>query len=75
MEPPFEFAHLSPACDPPERYQAAAELLAELWGRVRAFRADCNDDPFLTAVTGHLEAQLVAAGLVLGIQLDLICRR
>lgn len=75
MEPPLEFAHLSPACDPPERYQAAVELLTELWARVRAFRSDGKDDPFLTALTGRLEAQLVAAGLVLGIQLDLVGRR
>lgn len=75
MQPPFDFAHLDPACDPPELYQAAFELLAEIWGRVRSFRSRCEGDPFLTILTAHLEGQVVAAGVVLGMQLELVCRR
>jgi hypothetical protein len=70
MEPPFDFAHLDPACDPPELYQTAFELLVEIWGQLGAFRSVCEEDPFLTALTAHLERQLIAAGVVLGLQLE-----
>ena len=68
MEPPFDFAHLDPSCDPPELYQAALELLTEIWGQLDAFRSVCTDDPFLSSLTAHLERQFVAAGVVLAVQ-------
>jgi len=76
MEPaPFDFAHLDPACDPPELYQAAFELLTEIWGQLGVFRLVCKDDPFLTALTAHLERQFVAAGVVLAVQVENLMRR
>ena len=75
MELPFDFAHLDPSCDPPELYQAALELLAEIWGRLGAFRLVCAEDPFLTALTAHLERQFVAPGVVLAVQSESLARR
>jgi hypothetical protein len=71
----FDFAPLDPAYNPPERDQAAFELLAELWGRVHSFRSLCHDDPFLAELTAHLEGEIVAAGVVLGVQLERVCRQ
>ena len=75
MEPPFDFAHLDPSCDPPERYQAAFELLTEIWGQLAGFRTVCKDDPFLSALTAHLERQFEAAGVVLAVQVENLARR
>ncbi|MGR4929870.1 hypothetical protein ACIPUD_24170 [Bradyrhizobium sp. CAR08] len=75
MAPFFDFAPLDPACNPPERYQAAFELLAELWGRVRGFRSLCDDDPLLAVLIARLEHEIVAAGVVLGVQIELVSRR
>jgi hypothetical protein len=74
MEPRFDFAHLDPSCDPPEQYRAAFEVLADMWCQLRAFRSACPQDEFLTDLTAHLENQLVAAGLVLTIQVELLSR-
>ena len=72
MEPPFDFAHLDPSRDPPELYRAAFDVLGDILGKLRAFRSGCEEDQFLTALTAHLENQLVAAGLVLAIQVELL---
>jgi hypothetical protein len=74
MEPPFDFAHLDPSCDPPEHYLAAFEVLANIWCQLRAFRSACPQDEFLSDVTAHLENQFVAVGLVLAIQVELLSR-
>jgi hypothetical protein len=70
MEPPFDFAHLDPSRDPPELYQAAFELLTEIWGQLGAFRSVCEGDPFLTALTANLEREFIAAGVVLAVQFE-----
>jgi len=75
MEPPFDFAHLDPSCDPPEQYVAAFELLTNSWSQLCAFRSACPQDAFLTDLIFDLEGQLVAAGLVLTIQVELLSRR
>lgn len=68
----FDFVHLDPSCDPPERYREALELLLKLWGQLRAFGSGCPQDAFLVALTAHLENQMVAAGLLLTIEVDLL---
>jgi hypothetical protein len=72
MQSPFDFAHLDPSCDPPERYRAAFELLASLWCQLRAFRSASPQDEFLTGFTAQLESDLVAAALILAIQVELM---
>jgi len=72
MEPPFDFPHLDPSCDPPEPYLAAFEMLGDIWGELRAFRSSCPQDEFLKDLTAYLENQVVAAGLVLTIQVELL---
>ena len=72
MKLPFDFVHLDPACDPPEHYLAAFEMLGDIWGQLRAFRSACPQDEFLRDLTAHLEDRLVAAGLVLVIQVELL---
>ncbi|MFC7700478.1 hypothetical protein ACFQX9_27745 [Bradyrhizobium sp. GCM10028915] len=72
MQPPFDFVHLDPSRDPPELYQTAFELFDELWAKLRAFQASCAQDHVIFTLIGHLELQLVVAGLVLAIQLDLL---
>jgi hypothetical protein len=72
MESPFDFAHLDPSCDPPEHYLAAFEMLADIWGQLSAFRSACPQDQFLMGLTTYLENQLVAAGLVLTIQIGFL---
>ena len=72
MKPPFDFVHLDPSCDPPERYLAALELLANLWCQLRAFRSKSPQDEFLKVLTAHLENQVIAAGLVLAIQVEFL---
>ena len=74
MVPPLDFVHLDPSCDPPEPYLAALELLADLWGQLRAFRSGCPQDGFLVALTSRLENQLIAAGLILQVKVDLLSR-
>ena len=74
MKPPLDFVHLDPSCDPPERYIAAFEMLGEIWGQLCTFRSACPQDQFLTDLTTYLENQLVAAGLVLTIQAELLAR-
>ena len=51
MKPPFDFVHLDPSCDPPERYIAAFEMLGEIWGQLRTFRSACPQDEFLMDLT------------------------
>ncbi|WP_065756411.1 hypothetical protein [Bradyrhizobium paxllaeri] len=75
MQPPFDFVHLDPSRDPPERYQTAFELFSELWQKLRAFRSSCGQDDVLIGLAGHLEQQMVIAGLVLAVQLDLLAAR
>jgi hypothetical protein len=73
MQSPFDFAHLDPSSDPPERYQIAFTLLSDLWHRLRSFRQrDCEADPLLHALVGRLEHQLVAAGLILHSQVEFL---
>ena len=74
MVPPLDFVHLDPSCDPPEQYLAALELLADLWGQLRAFRSGCPQDTFLVTLTTNLENQLVAAGLILRTQVEILSR-
>jgi hypothetical protein len=74
MEQPFDFAHLDPSCDPPERYLAAFEVLANIWCQLRLFRSACPQDEFLKGLTAHLENQLIGAGVVLAIQVELLAR-
>jgi hypothetical protein len=71
MKPPFNFVHLDPSCDPPERYFAALEMFGDIWGRLNTFRSACPQDPFLLGLTAYLENQFVAAALVLTIQAEL----
>ncbi|MGE9007783.1 hypothetical protein ACO2JO_04315 [Leptospira interrogans] len=75
MESPFDFAHLDPSCDPPEEYAAAFELLVAFWCELRALRSAWPQDAFLTGFTAHLEAEFVAAALVLAIQVEVITAR
>ena len=74
MELPFEFVHLDPSCDPPEQYLAAFEVLANIWCQLSIFQSACPQDAFLSDPTAHLENQLVAAGLVLAIQVERLSR-
>ena len=74
MEPPFDFVHLDPSCDPPEHYLLAFEVLEDIWGQLQVLRSACPQDPFLTGLTVYLENQLVAAGLVLRMQAELLDR-
>ena len=68
MEFVFDFVHLDPSRDPPERYIAAFEVLGDIWGQLQGLRSACPQDPFLTGLVDYLENQLVNAGLVLTIQ-------
>ena len=70
MEPPFDFAHLDPSCDPPEPYVTAFEVLMNNWCQLHAFRSAIPQDALLTDLIIYLENQLVAAGLVLTIQVE-----
>ena len=74
MELPFDFAHLDPSCDPPEHYLAAFELLEDIFGQLGAFRSACPQDAFLRDLTAYLENQLIAAGLVFAIRVELLSR-
>jgi hypothetical protein len=75
MESPFDFVHLDPSCDPPERYVAAFELLATFWCELQALQSICQQDEFLTCFTAHLESEFTAAGLVLAIEVELLRAR
>ncbi|MET4329740.1 hypothetical protein ABIB80_005587 [Bradyrhizobium sp. i1.15.2] len=72
MQPSFDFVHLDPFSDPPEPYESAFELFAELWAKLRGFEARCAQDHALVALIRDLEHQLIVAGLILAIQLDLL---
>jgi len=72
MKQLFEFAHLDPSCDPPERYRAAFDLFCEIWNRLRLFRSSHLEDQFLAELLAQLENQLVAAGLILAIKIEVI---
>ncbi|WP_407192920.1 hypothetical protein [Bradyrhizobium sp. STM 3566] len=72
MQPPFDFIHLDPSRDPPETYQEAFELCEELWAKLRGFKSSCGQDHILLNLICHLEHQLVVAGLILAIQLELL---
>jgi hypothetical protein len=72
MKQLFEFAHLDPSCDPPERYRAAFDLFCEIWNRLRLFRSSHLEDQFLVELLTHLENQLLAAGLVLAIKIEIV---
>ena len=72
MQSLFDFAHLDPSCDPPEEYAAAFELLATFWCELRAFQSASPQDAFLSDFSAHLEAELVAAALVLAIRVELL---
>ncbi|MCK1538193.1 MULTISPECIES: hypothetical protein [unclassified Bradyrhizobium] len=72
MQPPFDFVHLDPSSDPPEPYQDAVELFCELWAKLRGFQSRCAQDQVLLAVIRDLEHRLIAAGLILAIQLELL---
>lgn len=75
MQPPFDFVHLDPSSDPPEPYQEAFELLGELWAKLHGFEASCAQDHVLLGLVRHLEQQLVVAGVVLAVQLDVLNNR
>src|SRR5205085_8208134 len=70
MKQLFEFAHLDPSCDPPERYRAAFDLFCEIWNRLRLFRSSHLADEFLVELLTHLENQLLAAGLILAVKIE-----
>lgn len=72
MPPCFDFVHLDPSADPPEPYQAAFKLFAELWAQLRGFEGSCAQDHVLITLIHHLEQQLIVAGLILATQLDLL---
>ena len=75
MALPFDFAYLDPSRDPPEPYRDAFDLLCELWDQLHVFRASYREDAFLSALFLHLENQLVAAGLVLWIKIEVDASR
>ncbi|QOZ56126.1 hypothetical protein XH90_13200 [Bradyrhizobium sp. CCBAU 53338] len=70
----FNFTHIDPACDPPEAYQEAFELLAEIFGRLQGLRDRHCEDVVLHCLTLDLERQIVAAGLILAIQIERLAR-
>jgi hypothetical protein len=72
MKQLFEFAHLDPSCDPPERCRAAFDLFCEIWNRLRLFRSSHLEDQFLVELLTHMENQLLAAGLVLAIKIEIV---
>ena len=74
MQPPFDFTHLDPSCDPPEHYVAAFEVLTNSWRQMRAFRSAWPTDAFLMDLFVYFENQLVAAGLVVTIQAEVLSR-
>ena len=75
MQPPFDFVHLDPSRDPPEVYGAAFDLLCEFWARLRTFRSSCHEDEFLVQLTSGVENQVIAAGVLLVIKLELLSDR
>ncbi|MBB4427349.1 hypothetical protein GGD66_005931 [Bradyrhizobium sp. CIR48] len=75
MQPPFDFVHLDPSTDPPEPYQEAFELLWEFWAKLHGFEAPCAQDHVLLGLVRHLKHQLVIAGVVLAVQLDVLNNR
>jgi|tagenome__1003787_1003787.scaffolds.fasta_scaffold20976337_4 hypothetical protein len=70
MKQPFDFAHLDPSRDPPENYRLAYELFCEIWSRLRLFRSSHLADEFLAELLANLENQVLAAGLLLAIKIE-----
>ena len=54
--------------------ETAFEVLANIWCQLSIFQSACPQDAFLSDLTAHLENQLVAAGLVLAIQVERLSR-
>ena len=75
MQPLFDFVHLDPSRDPPEVYGAAFDLLCELWVRLRAFRSSCHEEEFLVQLISCAENQVIAAGVLLVIKIELLSDR
>ena len=75
MQPPFDFVHLDPSRDAPEVYGAALDLLCEFWDRLRTFRSSCHEDEFLVQLTSCVENQVIAAGVLLVIKVELLSDR
>jgi hypothetical protein len=75
MQPLFDFVHLDPSRDPPEVYGAAFDLLCELWARLRAFRSSCHEEEFLVQLISCVENQVIAAGVLLVIKVELLSER
>jgi hypothetical protein len=70
MQPLFDFVHLDPSQDPPEIYGAAFDLLYDLWTQLRAFRSSCHEEEFLVQLTSCIEKQVIAAGFLLIIKVE-----
>jgi hypothetical protein len=51
------------------------EVLGDIWEQLQVLKSAYPQDRFLTGLTVCLERQLVAAGLVLTIQAELLTRR
>jgi hypothetical protein len=75
MQPPFDFVHLDPSRDPPEVYGVALDLLCEFWTRLRTFRSSCHGDEFLVQSISCVENQVIAAGVLLVIKVELLTDR
>ena len=75
MQPLFDFVHLDPSRDPPEVYGAALDLLCEFWARLRTFRSSCHEEEFLVQLTSCVENQVIAAGVLLVIKVELLSDR
>jgi hypothetical protein len=70
MQPLFDFVHLDPSQDPPEIYGAAFDLLYDLWTQLSAFRSSCHEEEFLVQLTSCIEKQVIAAGVLLIIKVE-----
>jgi hypothetical protein len=69
MDLRFGNVHLDPACDLPERYAAAFELFADLWGQLET--TTIGEDELIQQLIVHLQTQLVGAALLLRIKTSL----
>jgi hypothetical protein len=75
MRQPFDFPHLDPSQDLPELYGSAFDLLCECWTRLRTFQSSCLEEEFLVQLISCLENQVMAAGVLLAIKVDLLSGR
>jgi hypothetical protein len=75
MRQPFDFPHLDPSQDLSELYGSAFDLLCDLWARLRAFQSSCLEEEFLVQLISCLENQVMAAGVLLAIKVDLLSGR